>query len=194
MSQLPAAPGVKIIRHEKAAIWHDGYAFLKAASEEAAKIVAEAQKVLETARAKGIEEAKQKVETELTEQRRKAAQELEASLSGLEGEVVDLVMAITRQVIGTYPDAELVALTAKKAIAEFRHEKLQAIRVSPQAGPAVQATVEQAGSGDTVKVETDNAFGPGQIVLTGTHTVIDAGIDTQLAAIRESMARTGGMT
>jgi type III secretion protein L len=190
MSELPARPGAKIIRHEKAAVWRDGYAFLKAASEESARIVADARIVFDEAQAKGTEAARLKVVGELADRRRRVEQELEAALSGLEVEIVDLVLSIARQVIGTYPDGDVAALMAKKAMAEFRHEKLQAIRVSSESWPAVQAIVDQTGD-DAVTVEADISFGPGDLVLSGTQTVMDAGMETQLAAIRQSMARGG---
>lgn len=193
MSALPPQPGSKIIRHEKAAVWRDGYAFLKAASEESARIVADAKRVFDEAHAKGTAAAEQKAAGELADQRRKVEQELETSLSGLEIEIVDLVVTIARQVIGTYPDADVVALMAKKAIAEFRHEKLQAIRVSPESWPAVQAIADQSGN-DDVTVEADISLGPGDLVLSGPHTVMDAGMETQLAAIRESMSHPGEAT
>ena len=57
----------------------------------------------------------------------------------------------------------------------------------------MQAIADQAGN-DAMKVETDLSLGPGDLVLTGLNTVIDAGIDTQLAAIRESLAHPGDVT
>jgi type III secretion protein L len=177
---LPKAPSAKIIRAAEESAWRDGFQFL-----------AEAQRVQAAERAKGYAEGRAAGAKDASVLLLNTADEVARYMATVEPQLARLAFDIVRRVLGEFDDAELVARAARTALAEFREAKAVTIRVHPDAQQHVQNTLFDVFMGDdttpAVTIEADPRLDPRGCVLATDIAVVDASIETQLAAIAEAM-------
>ncbi|MBV9559154.1 MAG: HrpE/YscL family type III secretion apparatus protein, partial [Bradyrhizobium sp.] len=92
------------------------------------------------------------------------------------------------RVLGEFDSADLVLRAASRAITDFRREKSLKVTVHPEMlerARAALATTEGRGLGPSVTVDADPRLDRMACVVASEFAVVDASIDTQLAAIME---------
>ena len=177
---LPKAPSAKIIRAGEESAWRDGFQFL-----------AETQRVQAAERAKGYAEGRAAGAKDASVLLLNTADEVARYMAAVEPQLARLAFDIVRRVLGNFDDAELVARAARTALAEFREAKAVTIRVHPDAQQHVQTALFDVLIGDdaapAITVEADPRLDPRGCVLATDIAVVEASIETQLAAIAEAM-------
>lgn len=184
LDDLPAEPGLRIVRAAQVDAWQDGFRFLTAVREAAAKVEENARSTYAAAYAKGYAEGRAAGAIEATRLVRDTTLGVDCHLAKLEGEIGALALSIVRRVLGDFDRADLVACAAAQAVAEFRQEKTIRVTVHPAAVDRVSAALaalSQSG-GATVAVEADPTLDQDACIVASDFAVVDAGIETQLKA------------
>lgn len=181
VEDLPKSPGVKIIRAGEESAWRDGYRLL----EEAKKIYASER---ERGYADGLNAANQEAAT-LVHQ---TAAKVDNYLASLDKDVAQLAFNIVQRIFSEFDNEELVARAAYNALADFREAKSVQIKIHPCAEDHVRNVLASYGSGHhqgapAIIIETDDELSQGSCILSTEFAIIEATIETQLAAIAEAM-------
>jgi type III secretion protein L len=180
-SDLPKAPGVKIIRAAEEGAWRDGFRFLaevrtlQAAEREAAYAEGMAAGSLEASKLVAQTSAK-----------------VQKYMASLDKQVAQLAFDIVRRILSEFDNRELVARAARNALADFREAKAVTIQVHPSVEHYVRRAIadfagEAGEDGFAVSIEADAEIGEGICVLSTEFAVVEATIETQLAAIAKAM-------
>lgn len=193
MPALPRRPPRGLVSAESASAWSDGFAFLAAARETAGAIEAaakqEAERVLAEAEAAGSARG----EAEAAERIGRAIADVDAYFAGLSGELADLVFSVVRDVVDQFDRRDIVAMAALKALMAFRRSRTLTIRVHPDHVEAVNETLHEAvrtgGIEIALEVSGDPAMARDGCVLTSDIATVDAGIDSQIEALRRGLSR-----
>jgi type III secretion protein L len=178
---LPKAPGMKIIRASEESAWRDGYRFL-----------AEAEKVYKTERAKGYAEGLAQAEQDASNLVLETAAKIDRYMASLEKQIAQLSFNIVRRVLADFDDAELVARAACNALGDFRDAKAVRIKVHPSAEARLRLMLmgdarSGADRSPAVTIETDAELDEERCILSTEFAIIEATIDSQLAAIARAM-------
>jgi type III secretion protein L len=178
IEDLPKAPGVKIIRAEEISAWRDGYRFLS-----------EASKAFEAERARGFSEGMEAASRDAGKLVLETAGKVDRYLGSLEKQIAALSFDIVRRVLGEFDDAELVARSARNALADFRDASAVRIKIHPSAETAVRRMLAERRQdpGISFVVQTDDDLAERACILSTEFAIIDATLDSQLAAIAQAM-------
>jgi type III secretion protein L len=183
---LPKAPGTRIIRAAEEGAWRDGYRFL-----------AEVNRFVEDERAKGFAEGRAEGLREASRLVLETSRKTDQYLASLGHEIAGLAFDIVRRVLSEFDGVELVARAARNALADFRHAKAVRVRVHPGAEAHVRKILfdhlaRSGPSAVSLTVEADPLLAPGDCILSTDFAVIEATIETQLAAIAAAMGPPHG--
>lgn len=184
LDDLPKAPGVKIIRAAEESAWRDGFRFL-----------AEVRTLQAAERAKAYVEGKAAGSLEASKLVAETSAKVQRYMTSLEKQVAQLAFEIVRRILSEFDDRELVARATRNALADFRDAKSVTIKVHPTVETHVRRAIADlvgaaGGDGFDVSVETDTEMGERICVLSTEFAVVEATIDTQLAAIAQAMGLT----
>lgn len=193
MSALPRRPPRGLVPAESASAWSDGFAFLAAARETAGAIEAaakqEAERVLAEAQAAGSARG----EAEAAERIGRAIADVDAYFAGLSSELADIVFTVVRDVVDQFDRRDIVAMAALKALTAFRRSRTLTVRVHPDHVETVNETLQEAvrtgGVEIALEVSGDPTMARGGCVLTSDIATVDAGIDSQIEALRRGLLR-----
>jgi len=171
-------------------------AVLAAARQQAAAIAADAHRA---GREKGEKEALEKIAAadkllaDAAEIRQEAYKQRDKLLSGAEGEIVQLVLAVAAKVIKAElaTNRETVFSLVRGGIAELAGAKRITIRAHPAlAGKLTgeeEALSRLAGSVTEVTISGEPSFEPGDCQIESDYGILDAGVDTQLNNLAHAM-------
>lgn len=190
---LPRRPPHGLVPAAMAEAWSDGFAFLDAARETARAIETaakdEAGRVLARAEAAGRERG----EAEAAERIGRAIADVDAYFAGLSGELTELAFAVVRDVVDQFDRRDIVAMAALKALSAFRRSRALTVRVHPDHVEAVTGTLQEAVRAGGIEIALDVVGDPGLArdgcVLASDITTVDAGIDSQIEALRRGLSR-----
>lgn len=188
LRDLPKAPGGKVVRAAEERAWRDGFRFL-----------AEIQALQAAERARGFAEGKAAGSQEASRLVAQTSAQVEKYMASLDRQVAQLAFDIVRRVLSEFDDGELVARAARAALVDLREAKAVTIRVHPSAGLQVSraiADLVEAGGDDAfaVSIETDEEMPARSCVLSTEFAVVEATIETQLAAIAQAMGLPAAKT
>ncbi len=186
MSDLPSRPPQKIIRHDDAARWVEGYAFLEAAREESETIRANTRRIVEKARNEGLAQGRDEGLQGASVLLAQASAEVDGYLAGLEQSLADLALNIVRQVLAPMDACELLLACTRKALAAFRADQALTLYVAPTQLDALKAQLEPA-LAERLSVEGDATVAPDNGRLSSTIASVEIGLEAQLRAIRQAL-------
>jgi type III secretion protein L len=186
--ELPAEPGLRIVRAADADAWQDGFRFLEAVREAAGKVEDDARAAYAAAYEKGYADGRAAGAIEASRIVRDATLAVDRYLTGLEKEIGGLALSIVRRMLGDLDVTGLVARAATQALAEFRQEKNLKVTVHPSAADRVKAALAALGNQLPLTVESDPALDEGACIIASAFAVVDASIDVQLRALAQGLA------
>jgi type III secretion protein L len=193
LGNLPSGPGLKIVRAAEADAWRDGYRFLAAASLASEQIRQAATAAYAQEHARGYAEGVADGAKESARLVSETVIKVDRYLATLDQHIATLVMDIVRSVLGEFDAVELISRAAVRAIADFRREKFLTVTVHPEMLARVRTAIAAYGSlGPAVTVQGDARLDKEACVVASEFAVIDASIETQLAAIADSLSAKGG--
>ena len=179
--ELPKRPGVKIIRAAEESAWRDGYRFL-----------AEAEDAYAAERTRGYADGLAAARQQASKLVIETAERVDRYLASIDKEVAVLAFDIVRRVLSEFDDAELVGRAAKAALADFREAKSVRVRIHPSAEAQARKTLAdhlgaQLRQVPNVALELDQELDKQSCILSTEFAVVEATIETQLAAIAQAM-------
>ncbi|UXN66887.1 type III secretion system stator protein SctL (plasmid) [Phyllobacterium sp. A18/5-2] len=189
MTQLPAVPATKIIRQEEVQHWLDGYAFVAAAKAEAQAQMDKMSEICEASRKEGYQTGFEQGAREAAALLTATTARVNSYVATLDQQIVDLSLSIITKIFGKFDDADLVARLAEHALQGFQRERDITISVAPDIAEEVSQRInsEYAHESLNITVLADPHLRGTKCVLSNAIAVIDAGLETQLAAIREAL-------
>ena len=181
VADLPKAPGVKIIRAGEENAWRDAY-----------RLMAEVKQIYASERERGYADGMAAASEEAAKLVSQTVAQVDRYLASLDKEVGELALGIVRRILSEFDDAELVARATYRALTDFREAKAIRIKVHPSVEPKVKEMLatrigENAHGAPLVTIETDEDLSEESCVLSTEFAVIEATVETQLAAIAEAM-------
>lgn len=192
---LPRSPGRRIVRREEAQSWIDGYRFLEEAQRAAATLSRDARTAYEEAKARGFEEGRSAGGNQAAAIIADTSAKVDRYLASIESQVAELALSIAEQVLGGFPDVEIVTRAAKQALESFRREKYLKVRVSPFVLQEAQRTLAAWSAtelpGMTLVVEANPHLKSRQCTIATEFAVVDASVDEQLNILRRTLTDRG---
>ncbi|MCV9940712.1 type III secretion system stator protein SctL [Boseaceae bacterium BT-24-1] len=192
-ADLPSRPPRGLVPAEQADAWGDGFAFLDAAQQTARAIEVAARKEAERVLAQAAAAGRERGEAEAAERTGRAIADVDAYFAGLSGSLADIAFEIVRDVIDQFDRRDIVAMAALKALSAFRRSRTLNVRVHPEHVEAVNETLQEAirtgGLELTLEVSGDPGLARDGCLLTSDITTVDAGIDSQIEALRRGLSR-----
>ena len=144
-----------------------------------------AASLYESERARGYEDGKAEATSLIAETTLK----VDRYLQSIEPQVAKLAMSVVHRVLGNYDTRDLVAAAAGQAIADLRREKRLTVTVHPDAVDRVSQEFARLGVSGRIEVtiEGNPSLDPTACIIASDLAVIDASINTQLAAIATAL-------
>lgn len=189
MTELPTMPGSKIIREQDVQHWVDGFAFIAATKAEAAAQMDQIHAIREANKKQGFEAGFEQGALEAAALLTTTTARVNDYAAALDQQLVDLSLSIITRIFGKFDDAELVAKLAQHALQGFQRERDITITVAPDIAEDVSRRIqsEYANPSLNITVLPDPRLSGTKCVLSNAIAVVDAGLETQLAAIREAL-------
>lgn len=193
MTELPPMPAAKVIKQAAVTPWLDGFAFLNAAEQEAQARLGRADEITEASRQQGYQAGFEQGAKEASALLISTTAQVNNYVAGLDRQLVELSLSIIAKMLGSFDQAELVAKLAKHALQGFQRERDIIIAVAPDIAPVVGEKLQAEHSNPSINftVVPDPRLTGAQCILSNAIAVVDASLDTQLAAIREALSRDG---
>lgn len=165
-----------------------------AAEARAASIIADAEARFDEAhaagKAKGLEDAK----AEIAEQMMTMVERSVTYLAGAEQKVAEAVILCLRKVLGEYSNEELVLGQARTALRVVRAEPRIVLRVAPSVEEGLRGRIGEILQGNqqvtNLEIVGDSAMAETDCRLETEAGIVDAGLETQVAALERAILRT----
>jgi type III secretion protein L len=147
----------------------------------------DAQAVRQAGFQRGMEVARAEFAASVVE----ATAKVEAAFIGLEGRIVNTVMSAIQQILAASDERTVFEGIIRRVLAQARAEKSLRLRVSAsqyeQANELLALILKEFPAIEFIDVVKDPDSAPGTCVLESEFGVVDASLDTQLAAIRRGL-------
>ena len=164
--------------------WRDAFEFVNEAEKQIAEEKEQAEEAAShlyaSERARGYEDGKAEATRLISETTLK----VDHYLKSIEPQVAP-AMSVVHRVLGNFDTRDLVAAAAGHAVADLRREKQLTVTVHPDAVDSVSKELTRLGlsSRIEVSVEGNASLEPTACIVASDLAVVDASIQTQLAAI-----------
>lgn len=184
----------RLVRAEEVATIRSIEETFAAAEAEAAKIRAEAAQAFEAEKArgyaKGLEDGKREIAAKVLAQQEESVRFMEA----VEGKMTDVVMKALRKCVGEMDNRELVLHIVHKVMdAIVRNQQQITLKVAPEMVSTVKAQLDALLAAyptlTYIDLQEDSRLKGAACIIETEAGVADASIDTQLAAIEDSIRR-----
>jgi type III secretion protein L len=186
IDSLPSQPGTRILRAAEAAQWIDGYAFMRAAEQQAQRLRNDSEATLRQARADAFDQARKEGDEQIAALLADTAARADAWLLSLQPSIAELAVDIARQIIGELPSEERVLRCTRQALSAFRQDQALTLLAPRAEVDALRRRLDQEGL-DHIRVAADDQLAPGDACLCSPFGRVELGVDTQLQHIRSSL-------
>jgi type III secretion protein L len=172
----------------------DAQSVIAAAEAEAARLVEAAKAAYEEERRKGYAKGLADVQEEVSRRKLELADESAAFMASVEEKMGDIVMKALRKCVDEIGDRELVVQVVRKVMkAVVRNQRQITLRVAPDMVETVRSRMSDILADfpllDEVDVQEDARLKGTACAVETAAGIADASIDTQLAAVEESIRR-----
>ena len=172
----------------------DAQAVIEAAEAEAARLREAAKAAFEDERRRGYAKGLADVQEEVSRRKLLLAEESAAFMESVEGKMGDIVMKALRKCVDEIGDRELVVQVVRKVIrAVVRNQRQITLRVAPEMVETVRSRMNDILADfphlDEVDVQEDSRMKGTACTVETAAGLADASVETQLAAVEESIRR-----
>ena len=172
----------------------DAQTVIEAAEAEAARLVEAAKAAFEVERRKGYAKGLADVQDEVSRRKLELAEESAAFMESVEGKMGDIVMKALRKCVDEIGDRELVVQVVRKVMkAVVRNQRQITLRVAPEMVEAVRSRMGDILADfpllDEVDVQEDSRMKGTACAVETAAGIADASVETQLAAVEDSIRR-----
>ena len=172
----------------------DAEAVIAAAEAEAARLVEAAKEAFEEERRKGYAQGLADVQAEVSRRKLALAEESAEFMASVEQKMADVVMKSLRKCVDEIGEKELVVQIVRKVMkAVVRNQRQIVLRVAPDMVESVRSRMNEIIADfpllDEVDVQEDPRLKGTACAVETAAGIADASIDTQLAAVEDSIRR-----
>ena len=172
----------------------DAQAVIEAAEAEAARLREAAKAAFEDERRRGYAKGLADVQEEVSRRKLLLAEESAAFMESVEGKMGDIVMKALRKCVDEIGDRELVVQVVRKVIrVVVRNQRQITLRVAPEMVETVRSRMNDILADfphlDEVDVQEDSRMKGTACAVETAAGLADASVETQLAAVEESIRR-----
>ena len=172
----------------------DAQSVIAAAEAEAARLVEAAKAAYEEERRKGYAKGLADVQVEVARRKLELADESAVFMASVEEKMGDIVMKALRKCVDEIGDRELIVQVVRKVMkAVVRNQRQITLRVAPDMVETVRSRMGDILADfpllDEVDVQEDARLKGTACAVETAAGIADASIDTQLAAVEESIRR-----
>ena len=172
----------------------DAEAVIAAAEAEAARLVEAAKEAFEEERRKGYAQGLADVQAEVSRRKLALAEESAEFMASVEQKMADVVMKSLRKCVDEIGEKELVVQIVRKVTkAVVRNQRQIVLRVAPDMVESVRSRMNEIIADfpllDEVDVQEDPRLKGTACAVETAAGIADASIDTQLAAVEDSIRR-----
>jgi type III secretion protein L len=190
------APGTRVLKAREYELLGQASALLEDARREAQAVRDSAEAALEAERQRGYAEGTEQARGEAAERMLETVGRTVDYLGQVEDELIGVVMSAVRKLLGTHEDVDLIRRLAREALEVVRTQKRVTLRVAPALEEGVRERVADIVGGhggiSLLEIVGDPGLNAGGCVLESELGIVDASVDTQLAALERAMrARFG---
>jgi type III secretion protein L len=190
---ISASPGLRLIKAADWANYRAAGKIVEEASLYAQKLGIEANEAAAAEKRRGYEQGILEGRQEHAEQIMDTVLKSIEYIEGLEKGISTLVGEALRRILGALPPEDLMAGVVRQSLALARGQKQVVLRISPVDEDAVRARLadilREYSSIAFVDVQTDGRLAQGACILESEMGVIDAGVETQIRAIINTLEK-----
>ena len=187
---LHPLPGKKVIKADEYATLVEAQQIITDARTRADAILSEAQQHYENERKRGYEDGLIEGKMNMAEHMMENIASSVDYLERMESTIVNLVMQSLRKILHDMDDHERTQKVVHKALSYVRAEKKVVLKVSPEDIETVRGSLDDLlrdyPAIRFLDVAADARLSKGACILESDMGVVDAGIETQLAAIERA--------
>ncbi len=186
-------PAKKILKAEDYSTYLKGLEMIALAKEQAAKIIEDAKQAFEDEKKRGFNEGMEAGNQKISEVMIEAAARSVENFEEFENDVMEVVSDALRKILGEFDNRELVSRVVKNALATVRNQKKVTVIVNPADAEIVREKIKELlalyPGITTIDILTDARVHTGGCKIETEIGVVDASLDVQLAAIKNSLAK-----
>lgn len=183
----------KVVRRAEHLALLDAQGLVDRARADAARIVEQAWDAYRMERERGHAEGLQAARTEQAAALMQIAQQTSAYLKDVERDIVDVVVASVRRIVGDFDPSERVLAVVRGGLASLRRQKNVLLRVHTDDAVFVrqhmQALLSEFPSVDYVDVVADDRFPRGACRIETPIGTIETSLDKQLDVLQNAFER-----
>ena len=185
----------KVLKESEYASLLDAAAVIESSTEEARRIVREAQAQAEESQRRGYEAGRAQARAEYAHRLLAVAEDTQAELRGLREVMAQLVVKAVAQFAAEADPARLFETALARVDHLLRREPFVNIRVAPPEEAALRGVIERLRADSAwslgVVVQPDPQLARGSCVLQTPSGTLEIGIDAQIEALRRAVGRGG---
>lgn len=182
----------KVLKESEYAALLDANAIIGTAQKERERILQEAQRNYQQNEQRGYRDGVARGEREYAEKAFASSFDAAHRLQAMKDVMADLVARAITQLVDDIEPRQLLAAALRRIDALVRDEPFVVLRVSPSQEATVRQVLSQlwqrGDAAQTVKVVPDASLSDTSCIAQTSAGVIDASLDTQLAALRRAIA------
>jgi type III secretion protein L len=190
---VAVSPGVTLIKAGEWAEWREADALVAAARQEIERLRREGEEAFAAEKQRGYEQGILEGRQEQAEQMMDTVLKSIEYIEGLEKGISALVGDALRKILGSLPPEKLIADVARQSLALVRGQRQVILRVSPEDEQALRPRLDDIlrdySSIGFVDLQADSRLTRGACTLQSDMGVIDAGVETQIRAIINTLEK-----
>jgi len=186
-------PGARLIKAAEWANWQEARDIVAAARQEAERLRLEGEAAFAAEKERGYAQGLLEGRSEHAEQMMDTVLKSIDYIEGLEKGISSLVGEALRKILGSLPPEELIAGVVRQSLALVRGQRRVILRVSPEDEGPLRSRLEEIlreySSIGFVDLQADSRLARGACTLQSDMGVIDAGVETQIRAIINTLEK-----
>ena len=190
---IAASPDTRLIKASAWANYCTAEELVEQAHAHAQDMRRKAEEAFEAEKLRGYEQGVLEGRQEHAEQIMDTVLKSIDYIEGLEKGISTLVGEALRRILGSMPPEELMGKVVRQSLALVRGQKQVVLRVSPLDEEAIKARLadilREYSSISFVDVQADGRLARGACVLESDMGIIDAGVETQIQAIVNTLEK-----
>lgn len=189
--KIPA--GKTFLKQEEYGYLIEANTILEQARQKASETIAQANEIYEARKKQGYEDGMKQGQLEHTEKIIDISLKTVEYFKSIEKSIAGVVSQCLEKIIGEMDKEELILRVVKSGLAVARNEHRVTVRVSPEdIGSVKNATAELLQSYpliNTLDITEDSRLKRGACLVESELGVVDAGVETQLEAIKKAISK-----
>lgn len=186
-------PANKVLKAQDYSTYLKGLEMIELAREQAAKIVEDAKIAFEEEKKRGFNEGMEAGNQKISENMIESAARSVENFEEFENDIIEIVSDALKKILGEFDNRDLISRVVKNALSTVRNQKKVTVIVNPGDGDTVRDKVKELLSLypaiATIDVLTDPRIQAGGCKIETEIGVVDASLETQLEAIKKSLAK-----